>query len=208
MLGWIALLKEATKLNSNCLLENLINLSSTRLIGGGQRLPSFSLTQPKKEGSGSQSKWPLRSQFRIRGEMKSLLPPPLSGITYGTKLRHKNGAFMWLVIYKAMAVNKWHGKISKEIDKCCPDCGPHSVESVERRFYSCPLAQQGWQYPTNIIWQFFAKRRDLGPQKSFSMMQCLFDQHFARHLKSSVPSSSFLEAAFLGLFGAKGMICF
>ena len=35
MLGWIALLEEASKLNSICFLENFINFSLTQLVGGG-----------------------------------------------------------------------------------------------------------------------------------------------------------------------------
>ena len=57
------------------------------------------------------------------------------------------------------------------------------MESVEHTFYNCPLAQHGWQYDANIIWQLFADTRNLGPQKSFPMMQCLFDQPLCKSLK-------------------------
>jgi hypothetical protein len=82
-----------------------------------------------------------------------------------------------------VAVNEWRGKISVEIDQSCPHCGPQSVESVEHMFYSCPLAQQVWRYAANIVWQLFAKKGHLGPRKSFSMLQCLFDQPLCKTLK-------------------------
>lgn len=59
------------------------------------------------------------------------------------------------------------------IDKSCTHYGPHHVQSVEHRFFSCTLAQLDWCYAANIIWQLFAKRGNLGPHKSFSIMQCL-----------------------------------
>ena len=83
----------------------------------------------------------------------------------------------------AVAVNEWRNKIMAEIDQSCPHCGPHSVESVEHRFYSCPLAQHVWRYVANIIWQLFATKMNLSPHKSFSMLQCLFDQPLCKTLK-------------------------
>jgi hypothetical protein len=44
------------------------------------------------------------------------------------------------------------------------------MKKIEHMFFSCPLAQHVWCYAANIIWQLFAKRGNLGPQKSFSMM--------------------------------------
>jgi hypothetical protein len=67
-------------------------------------------------------------------------PPSPSGITSSTKLRQKKRRFsLWSIIHKVVAVNEWHCKISMEIDKNCPHCGPQLVESVEHRFYSYPL---------------------------------------------------------------------
>ena len=68
------------------------------------------------------------------------------------------------------------GRISTEIDKSCPHCSLQSVESVDHRFHNCPLAPHVWRYAANFIWQLFANKRNVGPQKSFSMLQCLFDQ--------------------------------
>lgn len=47
---------------------------------------------------------------------------------------------------------------------------------MEHMFFDYLLAQQVWHYVTNIFWQLFAKWGNLGLHKSFSMMQCLFDQ--------------------------------
>ena len=92
-------------------------------------------------------------------------------------------AFLWLIIHKAVAVKEWRGKISIENDKSCPHCGPQSMVSVEHMFYSCPLAQHGWRYIANIIWQLLANKRNLGPRKPFSMIPCLFDQPLCKTLK-------------------------
>ena len=61
-----------------------------------------------------------------------------------------------------MVVNKWCGRISMEVDKNYPHCGLGAMESVERKFFTCPLAQQAWRCAPNIIWQPFAKKDNLG----------------------------------------------
>jgi hypothetical protein len=65
---------------------------------------------------------------------------------------------------------------------------------VEHVFLSCMLAQQVWCYVANIIWLLFAKRGNIGPQKSFSMMQCLFDQALCKTLKPFSHICSFLRS--------------
>ena len=45
-----------------------------------------------------------------------------------------------------------------EVDKSCPHYGPQSVESVQHRFSSSPLAQQGWRQVANTMWQLFVRR--------------------------------------------------
>lgn len=114
------------------------------------------------------------------------IPPSTSfcwNIIWHKHEAQKEVVFCWLVVHKAVAVNKWCGRISTETNKSCPHCGPQVVESVEHRFFSCPLTQHVWRYAPNIIWQFFAKRSNLGPWKSFSMLQCLFDQPINKHMK-------------------------
>ena len=49
-----------------------------------------------------------------------------------------------------------------EVDKNYPHCGLGAMESVERKFFTCPLAQQAWRCAPNIIWQPFAKKDNLG----------------------------------------------
>ena len=138
--------------------------------------------------------------------MKFPPPPPLSGIFSSTKLKHKKNYIYWLVIHKAMVVHEWLGKILAEIDKNCPHCGLQSVELVEHRFFSCPLAQQGWWYAANIMWQLLAKSGNLGPRKSFSMMQCFFYQPLCKTLKRFNRIWSFWGVVSRGLFGTNGII--
>jgi hypothetical protein len=82
-----------------------------------------------------------------------------------------------------LVVNKWLRRISAEIELSYPHCGPQSIESMEHKFFDCPLTQKVWRYAANIIWQLFSKRRKFGSQKSSSMMQCLLDQPLGISLK-------------------------
>jgi hypothetical protein len=105
-----------------------------------------------------------------------------------------------------VVVKEWHWKISWDADKRCPHCGPQSVELVEHRFFSCPFAQQRWRYAANIMWQLLAERGNLGPRKSFSMMQCFFHQPLCKALNDSTPFGFSWGVVFHGSSSAKGMI--
>ena len=112
----------------------------------------------------------------------SVVIPQHRPLSFYTKLEVPNNCKIKFLFHKILewsldvAINEWLGKISTEIDKSCHHWGPQLVESVEHRFFNYPLAQQGWRYAANIMWQLLAKRGNLGLRKSFSMMQCLFDQ--------------------------------
>ena len=81
---------------------------------------------------------------------KSILDKWHSGIPPSTSLRwniiwhkhkaHEETTFLWSVIHKAVAVNKWCGRISTEVDKNCPHRGSVAMELVEHMFFSRPLA--------------------------------------------------------------------
>ena len=90
LLRWITSQGETTKLGPICSLGNLFNFSLTLLVGGNQRLSPSSLTWPKKGGNGLLNNLPSRNQFHTSGIMKLPFRPPPSGISTGTKLRHKN----------------------------------------------------------------------------------------------------------------------
>ena len=47
------------------------------------------------------------------------------------------------MIYKALAINEWSGKILAEIEKSCPHYGLQLVESVEHRFFGYPFDMGG-----------------------------------------------------------------
>ena len=75
-----------------------------------------------------------------------------------------------------------------------PHCGASLVESVEHMFFSHPLAQQVWHYIANIIWQFFAKRGNLGPHKFlFQWSNVFLIDLVAKHWNCSVVFGFFLE---------------
>jgi hypothetical protein len=50
-------------------------------------------------------------------------------------------------------------------------------------FVSWTLAQRVWHHTVKIIWRLFAKRGNLGPWKSFTMIQCLYAQPLSKTLK-------------------------
>jgi hypothetical protein len=76
-----------------------------------------------------------------------------------------------------------------KVDQSYPHCGPRSVELVEHKIYSFPLAQQVWRYAANIIWQVFAqKKRNISLRNSYSMLQFFFINLSAKCLNSLVPS--------------------
>lgn len=95
----------------------------------------------------------------------------------------KEVALLWSIIHKAVAVNEWCWKISTYIDKCCPHCGPQSVESVEHRFFSCSLAQQGLLYAAHIMWQSLAKRGTLACGNLSPWCNAIFYQPLCKVLK-------------------------
>ena len=63
----------------------------------------------------------LKKSFphKWRNEVPLSTSPKWNIIWHKTKAQ-KEAAFLWLVIYKAVVVNEWRGKISMEIDKNLP----------------------------------------------------------------------------------------
>lgn len=80
-------------------------------------------------------------------------------------------------------VNEWRRRILIETDRSCHHCGLMLVELCGTNFLVVYWVHMFWHYAANIVLQLFAKKRNLGPQKSFSMMQCLFDWPFNNSLK-------------------------
>lgn len=115
--------------------------------------------------------------------------------------KHKaqnNAAFFWSVIHKAIVVNIWHGRISAEIDKSYPHCGLPSCGVSGAHILQLPFGSTSVPYATNIIWQLFTKRGNLGPQNLFlSMMQCLFDELLSKRLKPFARIWFFLKSILL-----------
>jgi hypothetical protein len=110
-------------------------------------------------------------------------PPPLGGISFGTNLRHKmnrpssgRSTIMQLLLTSGM------------------------VNSQRRLTKVIPFAVLNWWnwwstsstvVPSlNIIWQPFAKKGNLNPWKSFSMLQCMLINHCAKHLYGVVKFGS------------------
>jgi hypothetical protein len=66
--------------------------------------------------------------------------------------RQKKEAFlMWQMWHKAVAVNIWHGKISRNIDTSCSVCGSGQEETVLHRFWDCDSSQQVWYSVTCLL---------------------------------------------------------
>ena len=97
---------------------------------------------------GSLPKWHLGNQSHTSGEMKFLAPFTSLrwNIIWHKHKAHREVALLWSVSHKVVALNKWHGRISMEVDKSCPRCSLEAMELVEHMFFSCPLAQEVCRY--------------------------------------------------------------
>ena len=96
---------------------------------------------------------------------------------------HKEAIFPWSIIHKVVVMNKRRGWTLAKIDKSRSCCGLSVVESMEHRFFNCPLAPPVCYYEVNIIGQLYVKRDNGGPRKPFSTMHCLCDQPISKSLK-------------------------
>ena len=124
----------------------------------------------------------------ILDKWQNEIPPSTSlrwNVIWHKHKAQKETTILWLVIHKVVVVNRWCGRIQAEVDKSCPHCGLGAMESVHHRFFSSLWAQQVWCYAANIIWQLFAKRCNLSPWKSFSIIRCLIDQLLNKSLRPS-----------------------
>ena len=142
-------------------------------------------------------------------ERKSPSTSPKWNTIWHKAKAQKEAAFLYSVIHKALVVNEWRSKISTKIDQSCPHCGPWSVESVEHKFYNCPLAQHGQRYATNIIWQLkilFLKKSACASH--FPYCNVFLINLCVKHLNNSVISGSSWEALLCGSYGSNGMIWF
>ena len=96
---------------------------------------------------------------------------------------HKEATFPRSIIHRAVVMNKCRGWILAKVGKSCFYCGLSVVESMDHRFFNCPLASQVCCYEVNIIGQLYAKRDNGGPRKLFSTMHCLCDQPLSKSWK-------------------------
>jgi hypothetical protein len=184
-------------------LENWINFSSTRHGGVG---PSYTFLAIIGQARHDVEYYPSGSYKLIPNKWQPKIPSllPSYGTSYGIKHKaRKEVASVWSIIHKVVAVNEWHGKISIDINKKikCPRCGSSAMELVRHRFSNCPLAQQVWRYAANVMWSFFVKKSEFGPRKSFSLLQCLFDQSLNKALKSFSRIWLFLKSGMSWVIG-------
>ena len=73
-------------------------------------------------------------------------------------MAHKEANFLWSIIHKVVAMNRWHGRILTKIDKNCLHCDPQFVVLVVHRFFSCPLAPKCGAMHLTSFGNFLPKR--------------------------------------------------
>ena len=152
-----------------------------------------------------------RSWFHISDGMKFPSPLPLSGTSSCTKLRHEKR----LPFFSRSSIRLWQwmsgmGKSRRRLTKVAHIIAyrrwNQSLESVEHRFFSCPLAQQRWRYATNTVWQLFAKRGNLGCKIPFLWCNAYLINLCAKHWNDLVAYGFSWGVVSRGLFGANGII--
>ena len=70
---------------------------------------------------------------------------------WDTERVRKEAGLMWLIWYKAVAVNAWRGVISQDIDQSCVVCLKGIKETVLHRFWECPAVQRAWRWREALI---------------------------------------------------------
>ena len=64
----------------------------------------------------------------------------------------KEGAFIWFIWHKAVAVNEWRARIvHASISKQCVICLPNMTESVKHKFWDCVQARRAWRWAMFIM---------------------------------------------------------
>jgi hypothetical protein len=70
---------------------------------------------------------------------------------------------MWLIWHKAVAINYWRGRISKDVNIECKVCPGKAEETVLHHFWECPIATWAWQWVTHLMKILLAGRNTRGP---------------------------------------------
>jgi hypothetical protein len=63
----------------------------------------------------------------------------------------KEAGLIWLTWHRAIVVNEWRGKVSRNIRQDCPVCMIGDVESVPHRFWECYAAKRAWSWGFYIL---------------------------------------------------------
>lgn len=89
-----------------------------------------------------------------------------------------------MIWHRAVAVNFWRGRVSREVDIRCPVCPRRSEESVLHRFWECTSAQHAWQLAIHVINTLVAGRDAHGPWQILSWKQGIFSHRIPRKFDS------------------------
>jgi hypothetical protein len=75
----------------------------------------------------------------------------------------KEAGLLWLTWHRAVAVNKWRGRINRAIDLGCHVCPRRSEESVLHRFWECVSTQRASQWGIHLMNTLITNRSARGP---------------------------------------------
>ena len=63
----------------------------------------------------------------------------------------KEGAFIWSIWHKAVAVNAWRVMFIEAIDNTCHMCMVDILETIIHKFWDCRIALRAWDHSTSIV---------------------------------------------------------
>jgi hypothetical protein len=139
-----------------------------------------------------------------------ILPPRFQfawGDAWTSERARKEAMLIWQLWHKAVAVNVWRGKISNQVDKCCPMCSTNEDETVLHRFWSCEDSQQLWTFSTNLLNRLAEPRRaavlSSGPSRTGP--KCCLPARFLANLSLWHVSGSLFVESPSGVYGSCGI---
>lgn len=88
----------------------------------------------------------------------------------------KEGAFIWSIWHKAIAVNSWRDRFIKDIDGNCLMCMLDIVETIVHRFWGHKIVRRAWDYSIGIINIMKAKPWQKGPWRPLDWQHGIFGE--------------------------------
>lgn len=144
----------------------------------------------------------LSGSTQLSRSTPSLLPDsflPSWRDTWFKARSQKEAAFIWSIWHNAVAVNSWHTQIAPGMDTRCLCCSSGDIETPLHRFFTCPRAQEIWDYAQTILHYISGSSPALGPHARLDSKQCIFGTPIPRKFHNSRTIWSLVRGAALWL---------